>query len=225
MCGRFIQISDPQKIKVSIPDLEIDDNVREKFKQHYNITPTQDILTVLNTAPPKLVFTHWGLVPFGAEDKKIGCRMINARMETITTKPSFREPFRKHRCIVFADGFFEWKSVDKSRRPYFIHTKNGEPFAFACLWDRWIDRENGETINSSTIITTDANPLIGEIHNRMPVILEPDSYKVWLSPDPVPEQKLLDCLHQYPHKEMETYEISKLVNSPQNDSPEIIKPI
>ena len=224
MCGRFIQISDPEKIKVSLPDLEIDDTVREKSKQHYNIAPTQDILTVLNTAPPKLTFTHWGLIPFWAKDKTIGNRMINARAETLTTKPSFREPFKKHRCIVFTDGFYEWKSVDKSKTPYFIHMKNKEPFAFACLWDHWTDKETGETINSSTIITTDANPLIGEIHNRMPVILDPDDYKVWLSPDPLTKQKLLGCLRRYPHEKMETYEISKLVNSPRNDSPEIIKP-
>ena len=225
MCGRFIQISNPEKKKVSIPDLEIDNTVREGFKPHYNIAPTQDIITVLNTSPPKLVFTHWGLVPFGANDKTIGCRMINARVETMTTKPSFREPFRKRRCIVFADGFYEWKSVDKSRTPYFIHTKNGEPFAFACLWDRWIDNATGDNLVSSTIITTDANPLVGKIHNRMPVILEPDHYKVWLSPDPLSEHELLNCLHPYPNDKMEAHEISKLVNSPQNDSSEIIKPI
>ena len=225
MCGRFIQISNPEKIKVSILDLEIDDAVREAFTPHYNIAPTQDILTVLNTAPPKLTFTHWGLIPFWAKDKKIGYKMINARAETLTTKPSYREPLKKHRCIVFTDGFYEWKSVDKSKTPYFIHMKNGEPFAFACLWDHWTDKETGETINSSTIITTDANPLVGEIHNRMPVILEPDHYNMWLSPDPVQEQKLLDCLHPYPYEKMEAYEISKLINSPRNDSPEIIDPI
>jgi len=224
MCDRFIQISDPEKIKVSIPDLEIDDTVREKFKQHYNIAPTQDILTVLNTYPPKLTFTHWGLVPFWAKDKNIGYKMINARAETLMTKQSFREPLKKRRCIVFSDGFYEW-SVDKSKTPYFIHMRSGEPFAFASLWDHWTDKETGETINSSTIITTEANPLIVGIHNRMPTILDPDHYQVWLSPEPVPQQLLLECLHPYPHEKMEAYEISRLVNSPRNDSAEIIKPI
>ncbi len=226
MCGRFIQISDPEKIKISLPDLEIDDTVLEKSKPHYNIAPTQDILTVLNTAPPKLTFTHWGLIPFWAKDKKIGYKMINARAETLATKSSFREPLKKRRCIVFADGFYEWKSENKmTKTPYFIHMKDNEPFAFACLWDHRTDKETGETINSSTIITTDANPLIGEIHNRMPVILEPDAFKVWLSSDPVPQQILLECLHPYPHEKMEAYEITKLVNSPRNDTQEIINPV
>ncbi len=124
MGGRFIQISNPEKLKLSIPDLEIiDDTVLERSRPHYNIAPTQDILTVLNTTPPKLVFTHWGLVPFWAKDKTIGYKMINARAETLTTKPSFREPLKKHRCIVFTDGFYEWKSIDKSKTPYFIHMK------------------------------------------------------------------------------------------------------
>ena len=225
MCGRFIQISNPEKIKVSITDLEIDISVREKFKQHYNIAPTQNILTVLNTTPPKLTFTHWGLIPFWAKDKKIGYKMINARAETLATKSSFREPLKKRRCIVFSDGFYEWKTIDKSKTPYFIHMKDKEPFAFACLWDHWTDKETGETINSSTNITTDANPLVGELHNRMPVILEPDHYQVWLSSDPVPQQILFECLHPYPPEKMEIYEISKLVNSPRNDSPEIINPV
>jgi putative SOS response-associated peptidase YedK len=225
MCGRFIQITDPEKIKVSITDLEIDGAVHEKFKKHYNIGPSQEVLTVLNTNPPRLTFTQCGLIPYWAKDKKIGYKMINARAETLTSKPSYKEPFKKRRCIVFADGFFEWKRVDKSKAPYFIHMKSREPFAIASLWDYWTDKETGESINSSTIITTDANPLVAEFHDRMPVILEPDAYKVWLSSAPVPEQTLLNCLHGYPQEKMEAYEVSKLVNNVQNDSPEIIRPV
>jgi putative SOS response-associated peptidase YedK len=222
MCGRFIQISDPEKIKVSITDLEINGAVPEEFKPHYNIAPTQEVLTVLNSDPPRLTFTQWGLIPSWAKDKRIGYKMINARAETLTSKPSFREPLKKRRCIILADGFFEWKSVERSKTPYFIHMKSGEPFAVACLWDYWTDKEAGESITSSTIITTDANPLVAEFHDRMPVILEPDAYKMWLSAVPVPEQTLLKCLHQYPQENMEAYEVSKLVNSPRNDSPAII---
>ncbi len=225
MCGRFIQISDPERIKVNISDLEIDDAVREKFKQHYNIAPTQDVVTVLNTPTPKLTFTHWGLIPYWAKDKMIGNRMINARAETLARKPSFCEPFKKRRCIIFSDGFYEWKSVDKSKTPYFIHMKSGNPFAFACLWDRWINKETRETLISSTIITTDANPLVSEIHNRMPVILEPDHFKLWLSPEPQPEQILMDCLKPYPYEKMEAHEISRQVNDPKNNTSEIIKPM
>ena len=225
MCGRFVQISDPEKIKVIIPDLEIDDTVREIFKPHYNIAPTQDILTVLNTAPPKLTFTHWGLIPFWAKDKTIGNRMINARAETITTKPSFRESFKKRRCIILSDGYFEWKQENKAKTPYFIRMKNGEPFAFAGLWDKWTNEQTGESIISSTIITTETIPLVSDIHNRIPAILEPDLFRNWLNPLPESANNLLKCIKPFPHAELEAFEISRLVNSPQNDSPEIIKPV
>ena len=225
MCGRFIQIADPEKIKVSILDLEIDDTVRERFEPHYNIAPTQDILTILNMPTPKLTFTHWGLIPFWAKDKTIGYRMINARVETIATKPSFRESFKKRRCIILSDGFFEWKQEHKTKTPYFIRMRNSEPFAFAGLWDNWTNEQTGETIVSSTIITTDANPLIGEICNRMPAILKPDIYRIWLNPLPESANNLMKCIKPFPHDELEAFEISKLVNSPQNDSPEIIKPV
>jgi putative SOS response-associated peptidase YedK len=224
MCGRFIQISDPEKIKVGIPDLEIERGIREKFKQRFNIAPTQDILTILNMPTPRLTFTHWGLIPFSARDKTLGCRMINARAETIATKPSFRESFKKRRCIILSDGFFEWKRENKTKTPYFIRMKNSEPFAFAGLWDNWTNEQTGETLISSTIITTDANPLIGEIHNRMPAILTPDLYRIWLNPLTESVNNLMKCIKPFPHDELEAFEISSLVNSPQNDSPEIIKP-
>jgi len=225
MCGRFVQITDPEQIKVSISDLEIDDAVRAKFAKHYNIAPTQEVLTVLNTPVPRLIFTHWGLVPYWAKDRQIGSRMINARSETLAKKPSFQEPFKKRRCIIFSDGFYEWKSVDKSRTPYFLHRKDGKLLAFAGLWDRWIDRATRETLISSTIITTDANPLVSEMHDRMPAILEEDCVRLWLSPEPQPEKALMDCLKPYPYNEMEAYSISRQVNDPRNDSSEIIKPI
>ena len=225
MCGRFIQISDPEKIKVSIPDLEIDTGIREKFKQRFNIAPTQDILTILNMPTPKLTLTHWGLVPFWAKDKTIGNRMINARAETIATKPSFRKSFKKRRCIILSDGFFEWKQENKSKTPYFIRMKNGEPFVFAGLWDNWTNEQTGETLISSTIITTDANTFMSDIHNRMPAILEHDLYRIWLNPLPEAANNLMKCIKPFPHDELAAVEISRLVNSPKNDSAEIIKPI
>ena len=225
MCGRFIQISDPEKIKISITDLEIEEGVRERFKQRFNIAPTQDILTVLNRPVPKLTFTHWGLIPFWAKDKAIGNRMINARADTIATKPSFKESFKKRRCIILSDGFFEWKQKNKIKTPYFIRMKTGEPFAFAGLWDNWTNEQTGETLISSTIITTDANSFVSYIHNRMPAILEPDSYRFWLNPLPESANNLMKCIKPFPHDELEALEISRLVNSPQNDSPEIIKPV
>jgi putative SOS response-associated peptidase YedK len=225
MCGRFIQISNPERVKVYFSESEVADEVKERFQENYNIAPTQDILTVLNTPKPRLSFTHWGLVPHWAKEKKMGNLMINARVETLSKKPSFREPFRRHRCIIPAMGFYEWDSVRKTRTPYFIKSKSGEPFAFAGLWDHWTDTETGKILLSSTIITTDANQLIAQIHTRMPVILTPDHYKLWLSSNPEPEAVLLECLKRYAAEDMETYEISKQVNNPRNNFPELIDPV
>ncbi len=224
MCGRFIQISNPEKIKVSIQDLEMGPDISPAFRPRYNIAPTQDILAVLNHQVPTLAYTRWGLVPFWAKDLSIGSRMINARCETLLEKASFRNPFRKSRCVIFTDGFFEWKTTDKSKAPYFIHMKDSSPFALAGLWERWTDRATGNTIVSSSIITTSPNGLIMDIHNRMPVILAPDDYRTWLSMEGQPDNVLMACLKTYPPEEMEAYEISRMVNSPANDSPEIIKP-
>jgi len=221
MCGRFIQILNPEKIKIMLPDIEVDKAAAGDFHPHYNIAPTQDILTVINTPVPRLTLARWGLIPFWAKDASIGNRMINARAETLTTKPSFRDPFRKRRCIIFTDGFYEWKSEERSKTPFLIRMKNGEPFAFAGLWDRWTDKENGRELLSSTIITTDANALVADIHNRMPVILPPEAYGFWLSAAPA-ESDLTGYLKPFPGEGMEAYKISKLVNSPGNDSPEIM---
>ncbi len=224
MCGRFIQISNPHRIRVKISELEISDEVKAAFTPHYNIAPTQNILTVLNYQVPTLACTRWGLVPFWAKDISIGSRMINARAETLLEKPSFRTPLRKHRCIIFADGFYEWKTLDKSRTPYFIRMKDSEPFALAGLWDQWTDTSDGRIVQSSTIITTSPNDLIAQIHTRMPVILNREAYSAWLSPGSPDDAVLMDCLKTYPPEEMEAYEISRLVNSPGNDTPEVIRP-
>jgi putative SOS response-associated peptidase YedK len=224
MCGRFIQISNPEKIKVKISELEIDETVHSAFKQRYNIAPTQNILTVLNYPTPTLTYTRWGLIPFWAKDITIGNKMINARSETLLDKPSFKTPLRKRRCIIFADGFYEWKSVDKIKTPYFIHLKDCEPFALAGLWDEWMDKTTCNTILSSTIITTAPNDLVGEIHSRMPVILESRHYKTWLNPGNVSDTLLMDCLKIYSSDEMEAYEISRTINNPAYDNPECIRP-
>lgn len=221
MCGRFVQISDPEKIRVSLPEIEVDEEVKQKYKEHYNIAPTQDILTVLNTPTPRLTFTNWGLVPHWAKD--IGNRMINARAETLLTKPSFKDSFRKRRCIIFADGFYEWQKVGKTRVPYFIRMKDKEPFAIAGLWDTWIDKKTGNTLLSSTIITTDANSAVTELHDRMPVILSADHYETWITNRSVWDETLMSFLRPYPSDRMEPYRISQLVNDPRNDTPELIK--
>lgn len=225
MCGRFIQITNPEKIKVLLPELEIGQGVMEKFTQRFNIAPTQDILTVLNSPVPRLTYTHWGLIPFWATDRTVGSRMINARWETAASKPSFREPLKKRRCLIFSDGFFEWEREGTSKKPYFIRMRDGEPFAFAGLWDNWNDRQTGETVLSSTIITTAANRRLSDVHDRMPAILEPGMYGAWLNPLPESADNLIECIRPYSHDDLEMAEVSGLVNSPRNDSPEIIKPV
>lgn len=225
MCGRFIQIANPEKIRAILPGLEVDEAARAWFRPRYNIAPTQDILAVLNTPVPRLTNTQWGLVPFWAKDRAVASRMINARAETLTTKPSFRDPFRKRRCIVFAEGFYEWKGPGRTRTPYFIRMKSGEPFAMAGLWDRWADAGTGRDLLSSTIVTTRANALVATIHDRMPVILEPWAYGLWLSPHPVSDTELAACLKPLDDSGMEAWEVSRLVNNPANESPECVRPV
>jgi putative SOS response-associated peptidase YedK len=225
MCGRFIQISDPKKIRASLFDIEMNAAEIHGFSVRYNIAPTQSILTVLNTKVPRLAYTRWGLIPFWAKDGAIGNKMINARAETLLSKPSFKTSLRKRRCIIFSDGFYEWKGAGKGREPFFIRLKSRAPFGFAGLWDTWTDKQTGQDILSSTIITTDAIGALAEVHNRMPVILDPDHYKIWLSDQDVPEPTLMHCLKPYSAQEFEMYRISSLVNNPGNDSAECMWPI
>lgn len=225
MCGRFIQISEPEKIRAGILDLEMDADALQNFTARYNIAPTQDILTVLNTPVPRLTLSRWGLIPFWAKDRSIGDRMINARAETLLEKPSFRNSLRKHRCIIFSEGFYEWKGTGKDKAPFFIRLKSRKPFGFAGLWDTWTDKLSGKDIVSSTIITTEANRLVAGIHSRMPVILRADDYRVWLSPGSVPDSTLTGLLKPYEDEQMEAYTISRFVNNPGNDSPECIRPL
>src|SRR5208337_2364133 len=140
MCGRFIQILDPEQIEVDFSELEVDEEALSRFTQSYNVTPTKDILTVLNTPTPRLTLTRWGLIPYWAKDKNIGSRMINARSETLIDKPSFKEPLKRNRCIIPAMGFYEWDTANKTKTPYLIGLKSGKSMAFAGLWDRWRDK-------------------------------------------------------------------------------------
>jgi putative SOS response-associated peptidase YedK len=166
------------------------------------------------------------LIPSWAKDPEIGSRLINARSETLAEKPSFRSAFRRRRCLILADGFYEWKTIpgEKSKLPMFIHLKNGKVFAFAGLWEIW-SAPDGSEIRSCTIITTQPNEMMQSIHNRMPVILPINAYKDWLDPEERTPESLSQWLAPYPAGEMEAYPVSKLVNSPQNDVPECIQPM
>jgi len=171
----------------------------------------------------QLDILRWGFIPGWAKDMKISYRMINARAETLAQKPAFRTAFNKRRCIIAADGFYEWLHSGKTKQPFFVHMKNGAVFGFAGLWESWNSPE-GSTVESCTIITTSANDLVGKIHDRMPVILHPARYEAWLQ-DYTPVQTLQQLLMPYPAEEMETYRVSSEVNSPKNDTMDCIRPV
>jgi putative SOS response-associated peptidase YedK len=192
----------------------------------YNVAPSQPVAVIPNTGDHTVSMYKWGLIPSWSKDPSIGERMINARAETLAEKPSFRNAFRRRRCLILADGFYEWKQdpARKSKQPMYIQLKNAQPFAFAGLWEVWKPQQ-GEEVRSCTIITTEPNSLLIPIHNRMPVILPPEAYQEWLAVDDRQPAQLNGMLVPYPASEMVAFPVSRMVNSPQEDSPELIKPI
>jgi len=191
----------------------------------FNITPGKDIAIIVKVGGKnELAACRWGFVPSWAKDLKDGYKMINARAETVAEKPSFRQAFSRHRCLVVADGFYEWKNEGGKKTPVYVHLKNGQPFGMAGLYNLWTS-PGGETVCTSTIITTDANETLKPIHDRMPVIAPPDKVDLWLDPSVHDKDKLLPLLRPYPDKELELYEVSTRVNSPKIDSKENIQKI
>jgi len=189
----------------------------------YNIAPGQDIAVVANEdGTNRLTSCHWGFVPPWGKELSDGYKMINARAETVAEKPSFLQAFGRHRCLVVADGFYEWKSEGGKKRPFYIHRKDGRPFGMAGLYNHWTSPE-GKQVCTATIITTDANEVLKPIHDRMPVMVPPDSYDVWLDPSIHQKDRLLPVLKPCPDRELELYEVSTKVNSPKNDSKELIE--
>jgi putative SOS response-associated peptidase YedK len=192
----------------------------------WNVAPGQDVLAVrLNpeTRERSLDALHWGLIPHWAKDKKIGYRTINARSETVDKTPAFRQAFRKRRCLVCADGFYEWRREADRKVPYYFQLKTSEPFAFAGLWENWQDPASGEWLRSCTILTTEANALVRETHNRMPVILPETRHAAWLG-EPSDASDLKALLKPLDPGFMEAWEVSPQVNSPRNNGPQLIEP-
>ena len=221
MCGRFALTVDPADLQDAFPEFIFP----AQGTPRYNIAPSQPILALPNDGTNQADFFVWGLIPSWSKDPSIGNRMINARAETLAEKPAFRSAYKYHRCLIFADGFFEWQARPglKSKVPHFIRLKLGAPFAFAGLWEHW-QSADGSEVRSATIITTEPNELMASIHNRMPVILKPDTYAQWLDSAPQSPNRLNNLLVPYPSGEMEAYPVSTLVNSPGNDRAECVLP-
>ncbi len=215
MCGRFSLGVNLDDLVEAFPDFKFPSEMTPR----YNIAPSQEVAVVPNDGVRHVEFYHWGLIPSWAKDPEIGNRLINARAETLAEKPSFRAAYLRRRCLIFADGFYEWQAIpdSKVKMPMYIQLASRKPFAFAGLWELW--RPDDTPIFSCTIITTEPNALLAPIHNRMPVILPPDAYDLWLDPAEQKPAALNHLLKPYPADWMTAYPVSRLVNSPANDLP------
>jgi putative SOS response-associated peptidase YedK len=222
MCGRFTLTADPADLQEAFYWVDFGN---ADFSPRYNIAPNQPLAVVPNNGLNKLDFFTWGLVPFWAKDPSIGNRMINARSETLAEKPSFKNAFKRRRCLILADGFYEWQKVPgaTTKIPIYIRMKDGKPFAFAGLWENW-NSPDGSQILSGTIITTEPNALVAPIHNRMPVILPESAYEQWLKPGEVDPHELSPLLRPFETEKMEAFPVSRLVNNPKNDTADCILP-
>ena len=212
MCGRYV-------LKATLPDIArmLGMEADLALEPSYNIAPTRAVPVCRSEQPGKkeLVLMHWGLIPHWAKQRDSNYRMINARAETIAEKPAFRSPFRHRRCLIPADGYYEWKSMQGRKQPYYFSRNDDQPFCFAGLWDRWQPPE-GAPVESCTIITTEANGLLRPLHPRMPVILDQSAYARWLDPGVRNPESHKALLVPYADAGMCHYPVSKLVNSPVN---------
>jgi len=226
MCGRYTLTVSVEDLVDAMPGVSVTDDVRAALSPRYNVAPTQRAPVVPNDGSGSVLLFQWGLVPSWADDEKIGSRMINARSETLGEKPSFRNAFRKRRCLVLADGFYEWKAQpgQKTKQPYWIHLESRRPFALAGLWETWRPKEGGEPLRSFTILTTTPNAQLAGIHDRMPVILPAAAFPRWLDPADRRPDELEDLLVPFTAEALEVTTVSTLVNSPANDRPECVQP-
>jgi putative SOS response-associated peptidase YedK len=223
MCGRFVGFSDLEHLKAFFPI----DKAACDITASYNVAPSHKVFAIVNRDGENcLEKFHWGLVPFWAKDISVGNRMINARAETVATKPSFRNAFKKQRCLILADGFYEWKGKKGQKQPMFITLPEGNPFAFAGLWETWNKTDDSNSLyKSCAIITTNASESVREIHHRMPVILQPEVYEAWLDPENHDVVVLENILTNGFITELAAHPVSKQVNSVRHNDPSNIGPL
>ncbi|MCY3781114.1 MAG: SOS response-associated peptidase [Chloroflexi bacterium] len=220
MCARYTWTAGAEWIQLAF-DL---DDVDGWLEPHYNIAPSQQVAVISNRDPRKLSCMKWGLVPSWAKDPKIGNRMINARSETVAEKPSCRSAFKRRRCLIPADGYYEWVKQGKKKAPMYIRHAERKSFAFAGLWESW-KQPDGSWLNTCAILTTDANERIRPIHHRMAVIVEPEDYKIWLASRELSLDEWLPLMAGPQPDQLEYVEVSTQVNSPANDNPMLIMPV
>ncbi|MEG6507527.1 SOS response-associated peptidase [Methyloligella sp. 2.7D] len=224
MCGRIIQTSEPFRLAI-VDGLDVREDNRGNVPRRFNGAPSQELLIIREnhkTNERSLDLIKWGLIPHWCRESDGGRKPINAKAETVTRLPSFREAYARRRCIVPVDGFFEWQAIKGGpKQPYAVMMKDGSPFGLAGLWENWRNPKTGEWERSFAVITVPANELMAQIHDRMPAILTPDSYQRWLGPEPDPH----DLLISYPAEPMILRPISTRVNKPENDDPSILQPV
>ncbi len=221
MCGRFTSKGKAEDIK---KEFKVGRLNKVTFEPRYNIAPTQMIPAVLESDGERIVNNlRWGLIPGWAKDESTGNKMINARAETLAEKPSFRNAFKSRRCIIPTSGFYEWaKKGANAKQPFYFYLKEKDVFGFAGLWEEWLDKSSGELIETCTIITTEATEVVEPVHDRMPVILKAENYDLWLDEKEKDTDRLQDLLVPFPASEMASHAVSRAVNNPGYDSPELI---
>ena len=221
MCGRYTLT-----VSASVLAEVFEADIRLGHDPRFNIAPTQSvpIVRIDDSGRRRIDGARWGLIPHWAEDASIGNRLINARSETAASKPAFRSAVRRRRCLIPADGFYEWQRVDGRKQPYHLRFRDRRVFAFAGLWERWSTAKHPTPVESCTILTTAPNPTVAPIHDRMPVILPDDAWGLWMSADELGGDVLSTLLRPYPGDDLEAVAVSTRVNSPANDDPEVLAP-
>jgi putative SOS response-associated peptidase YedK len=217
MCGRFALRTPPKSLAKAFGVEEV-----PEYEARFNIAPKQTIASVHQTPDGReMKFLRWGLVPSWAKDASMSAKLMNARSETITEKPSFREAFKRRRCLIPSDGFYEWARAGGKKQPYFFRLRDEQPFGFAGLWDQW-QGGDGAVIESCTILTTEANDVLRPVHDRMPVIIHPEDYELWLDDDERKNELRRDLLQPFPAEEMLGHPVSTLVNSTRNQGTDLV---